>query len=53
MILIKDGRVVDPASGIDEALDVVIDNGTIKTLGKFPKVCQTSMSGSLTPRARS
>lgn len=37
MILIKDGRVVDPASGIDEALDVVIDNGTIKTLGKFPK----------------
>ena len=26
MILIKDGRVVDPASGVDEGLDVVLDN---------------------------
>ncbi|MCI9156404.1 MAG: dihydroorotase [Lawsonibacter sp.] len=37
MILIKDGRVVDPASGIDEALDVVLEDGKIKALGKFPK----------------
>ena len=37
MILIKNGRVVDPASGIDEALDVVLEDGRIKALGKFPK----------------
>lgn len=37
MILIKNGRMVDPASGIDEALDVVLEDGRIKALGKFPK----------------
>ena len=37
MILIKNGRVVDPASGIDEALDVVLEDGRVKALGKFPK----------------
>ena len=37
MILIKDGRVVDPASGVDEGLDVVLDDGRVKALGKFPK----------------
>ena len=37
MILIKDGRVVDPASGVDEGLDVVLEDGRVKTLGKFPK----------------
>ena len=37
MILIKDGRVVDPSSGTDEALDVVIEDGRIKALGKFPR----------------
>lgn len=37
MIPIKNGRVVDPASGIDEALDVVLEDGRIKALGKFPK----------------
>ncbi len=29
--------MVDPASGIDEALDVVLEDGRIKALGKFPK----------------
>ena len=29
MILIKDGRVVDPASGVDEGLDVVLDDGRV------------------------
>ena len=37
MILIKDGRVVDPHSGIDEVLDVIIDNGKIKGMGKYAK----------------
>ena len=37
MILIKDGRVVDPASGMDEALDVVLEHGRVKALGKFPQ----------------
>ena len=37
MILIKDGRVVDPASGVDEGLDVVLEDGRVKALGKFPK----------------
>ena len=32
MILIKNGRMVDPASGIDEALDVVLEDGRIKAL---------------------
>ena len=34
MILIKNGRVVDAKSNIDEVLDVVIDGGKIKTIGK-------------------
>lgn len=37
MILIKDGRVVDPYSGIDEVIDVIIDNGKIAGLGKFAR----------------
>ena len=31
-LLIKNGRVVDPASGIDEILDVLITNGKIDTV---------------------
>ena len=34
MILIKNGRVVDAKSNTDEILDVVIDGGKIKTIGK-------------------
>ncbi len=37
MILIKDGRVVDPYSGIDEVIDVIIDNGKIAGLGKYAR----------------
>lgn len=32
-LLIKGGRVIDPANGVDEILDVLIDNGTIARLG--------------------
>ena len=32
MILIKNGRVVDAKSNIDEVLDVVIDGGKKKTI---------------------
>jgi dihydroorotase len=31
-LLIKNGRVVDPASGVDEILDVLITNGKIDTI---------------------
>ena len=34
MILIKNGRVVDAKSNTDGILDVVIDGGKIKTIGK-------------------
>ena len=37
MILIKDGRVVDPASGLDETLDIVIEDGKISKIGKYQK----------------
>lgn len=37
MILIKDGRVIDPYSGIDEVIDVVIDNGKVAGMGKYAK----------------
>jgi len=33
-LLIKGGRVIDPAQQIDEKLDIRIENGTIKELGK-------------------
>ncbi|MHC1696587.1 MAG: dihydroorotase [Geobacteraceae bacterium] len=33
-LLIKGGRVIDPAQQINEKLDILIENGTIKELGK-------------------
>jgi len=33
-LLIKNGRVIDPASGIDDHLDVLIEDGKIKERGK-------------------
>lgn len=35
MILIKEGRVVDPKTGIDEVLDIRIENGIITAMGKY------------------
>ncbi len=32
--LIKGGRVIDPSAGMDENLDVLIENGKIESLGK-------------------
>ena len=37
MILIKDGRIVDPKRGIDDVLDIVIDGGKITKIGKYQK----------------
>lgn len=37
MILIKDGRVIDPKSGRDETLDILIDGGCIAGLGKYKR----------------
>jgi dihydroorotase len=35
MILIKDGRLIDPRSGTDEVRDVVVEGERIKYIGKF------------------
>lgn len=37
MILIKNGRVIDPKSGMDESLDILIDEGKIAGLGKYKR----------------
>ncbi len=33
-LLIKGGRVIDPSQGLDEVLDVLVERGVIKELGK-------------------
>lgn len=33
-LLIKGGRVIDPSQGIDDTLDVLIENGLVKEIGK-------------------
>ena len=33
-LFIKNGRVVDPSSGIDDLLDVLVENGKVKEVGK-------------------
>lgn len=38
MILIKDGRMIDPKRGVDEVTDIVVDGGKIVKIGK----CQRS-----------
>lgn len=37
MILIKDGRIVDPKRGIDDVLDIIIEDGKIKKIGKYQR----------------
>ena len=37
MILIKNGRVIDPAKGTDDVMDMVIDGGKIKAKGPYPE----------------
>jgi dihydroorotase len=37
-LLIRGGRVIDPSRGIDEVLDILVEGGTIKELGKGLKV---------------
>ena len=37
MILIKDGRIIDPKRGIDDVLDIVIDGGKISKIGKYQR----------------
>ena len=36
-LLIKNGRVIDPANGIDEKCDVLIVNGLVSDIGKIDK----------------
>ena len=36
MILIRNGRVIDPARGMDDVMDIVIDGGKIKAMGHYP-----------------
>ena len=33
-LLIQGGRVIDPSQGIDEALDILVENGKVRELGK-------------------
>ncbi|MDD2541938.1 MAG: amidohydrolase family protein, partial [Desulfuromonadaceae bacterium] len=33
-LLIKNGRVIDPSQNIDDMLDVLVENGLVKELGK-------------------
>src|ERR1039457_1312285 len=33
-LLIKNGRVIDPSQGVDDTLDLLIDKGLIKEVGK-------------------
>lgn len=33
-LLIKNGRVIDPSQGMDDTLDIVVENGLIKEIGK-------------------
>ncbi|MBI5078778.1 dihydroorotase, partial [Candidatus Saganbacteria bacterium] len=40
-ILIKGGRVIDPASSLDGVRDVLIENGKIKSIGSRVR-CQGS-----------
>lgn len=43
-LLIKGGRVIDPSQGIDEVVDILVENGIIKGLGKHlkeEKGCET------------
>ena len=35
MILIKGGRLIDPRSGTDESLDIIIEDSKIKAIGTF------------------
>ena len=37
MILIKNGRVIDPAKGTDDVMDMAIDGGKIKAMGHYPE----------------
>jgi dihydroorotase len=42
-LLIKNGRVIDPANGIDKECDVLIVDGRIAEVGKIEKPAQTTI----------
>ncbi len=37
MLLIKNGRVIDPSSGTDATMDVLADGGKISKIGREPR----------------
>ena len=39
MLIIKNGTIVDPASGMEQAGDVVVENGKIVQLGRDGRRC--------------
>jgi len=45
-LLIKNGRVIDPANGIDKKCDVLVVNGLISDVGKIEKKTQTVIDAS-------
>lgn len=42
-ILIKNGRVIDPANNIDEVTDIFIDKGVISEVGKDEELAGVEM----------
>lgn len=41
MLLIKNGRVIDPLSHLDQVMDLLIDEGKIIEMGHIEKDCET------------
>lgn len=45
-LLIKNGRVLDPATGLDDYLDVLVEDGKIRALSKgIEPAAQTREAG--------
>jgi dihydroorotase len=40
-LLIKNGRVIDPANGVDKECDILIDDGDVVEVGKIKKSAET------------
>ena len=44
-LTVINGRVIDPANSIDETTDLVLENGTVKRLGKTSKPSTDQVGG--------
>ena len=48
-LLIKNGRVIDPANSVDKECDVLIVDGNIVEVGKIEKTTGKTIFGGRTP----